>query len=75
VQVCRFLGHTDPGFTLRTYVHLLPEDLPEPDFEAAVGNGWATQATDTGRNGAAVADAESADLREEVSAAFGVAGV
>jgi integrase len=25
VQVQKFLGHTDPGFTLRTYVHLLPE--------------------------------------------------
>jgi integrase len=30
VQVQKFLGHSDPGFTLRTYVHLLPEDLPEP---------------------------------------------
>src|SRR3954453_20564394 len=28
VQVQRFIGHTDPGFTLRRYVHLLPEDLP-----------------------------------------------
>lgn len=32
VQVQRFLGHSDPGFTLRRYVHLLPEDLPEPKF-------------------------------------------
>jgi integrase len=32
VQVQRFLGHTDPGFTLRTYVHLLAEDLPEVPF-------------------------------------------
>jgi hypothetical protein len=30
--VQRFLGHTDPGFTLRTYVHLLAEDLPEVPF-------------------------------------------
>ena len=29
-QVSRFLGHSDAGFTLRTYVHLLDEDLPEP---------------------------------------------
>jgi hypothetical protein len=28
--VQKFLGHSDPGFTLRTYVHLLPGDLPEP---------------------------------------------
>jgi integrase len=32
VQVQKFLGHSDPGFTLRTYVHLLPEDLPEPCY-------------------------------------------
>ncbi len=36
VQVQKFLGHADPGFTLRTYVHLLPEDLPEPAFMEAV---------------------------------------
>jgi hypothetical protein len=30
--VQKILGHSDPGFTLRTYVHLLPEDLPEPSF-------------------------------------------
>jgi integrase len=29
-QVQVWLGHADPGFTLRTYVHLLPEDLPDP---------------------------------------------
>jgi hypothetical protein len=33
VQVQRFLGHSDPGFTLRRYVHLLDDDLPEPRFE------------------------------------------
>jgi integrase len=32
VAVQKFLGHTDPGFTLRTYVHLLAEDLPELPF-------------------------------------------
>jgi integrase len=29
VQVQRWLGHSDPGFTLRTYVHLLDGDLGE----------------------------------------------
>lgn len=29
VQVQRWLGHSDPGFTLRTYVHLLEDDLGE----------------------------------------------
>jgi integrase len=30
VQVQRWLGHSDPGFTLRTYLHLLDDDLGEP---------------------------------------------
>lgn len=33
-QASRFLGHADPGFTLATYVHLLPEDMPEVPFGA-----------------------------------------
>ena len=28
----RFLGHHSPGAQLATYVHLLPDDLPEPKF-------------------------------------------
>ena len=32
VQVQRWLGHHKPSFTLDTYVHLLPEDVPEPTF-------------------------------------------
>jgi integrase len=31
-QVQMVLGHHSPAFTLETYVHLLPEDLPDPDF-------------------------------------------
>jgi integrase len=61
-QVSRFLGHGDAGFTLRTYVHLLDEDLPVPGVldSLAGGNTGATQATETGRNeqggeGAAIA--------------------
>jgi hypothetical protein len=30
VQVQRWLGHHSPSFTLSCYVHLLPEDLPDP---------------------------------------------
>jgi integrase len=30
VQVQRWLGHSDPGFTLRTYIHLLDDDLGVP---------------------------------------------
>jgi integrase len=31
-QVQHWLGHHSPAFTLATYVHLLPDDLPSPDF-------------------------------------------
>lgn len=37
-QVARLLGHHDPGFTLRTYISVLPADLPAGDkLAAAVG--------------------------------------
>jgi integrase len=29
-QVQRFLGHADPSLTLRTYIHLLGDDIGEP---------------------------------------------
>jgi integrase len=31
-QVQMVLGHHSPAFTLATYVHLVPDDLPEPSF-------------------------------------------
>jgi integrase len=31
-QVQMVLGHHSPAFTLATYVHLIPDDLPEPSF-------------------------------------------
>ena len=31
-QVQMVLGHHSPAFTLATYVHLVPDDLPEPHF-------------------------------------------
>jgi hypothetical protein len=31
-QVQEWLGHADPGFTLRTYVHLLDEGLGDANF-------------------------------------------
>ena len=31
-QVQVVLGHHSPAFTLATYVHLVPDDLPEPFF-------------------------------------------
>lgn len=51
-QVSRHLGHADAGFTLRTYVHLLDDDLPEPDVLDALDRGYtgATQPAQIGRN-------------------------
>jgi hypothetical protein len=62
VQVQKVLGHADAGFTLRTYIHLLPEDLPEPAFLDAitgrVGNAWATRASENTRNAGEVGETE-----------------
>jgi integrase len=39
-QVQEWLGHADPGFTLRTYVHLMDEGLGSADFlDVAFANG------------------------------------
>jgi integrase len=39
VQVQLWLGHHKPSFTLDTYVHLLPKDVPEPTFFDALAGG------------------------------------
>ncbi len=45
-QVSRLLGHHDPGFTLRTYIHVTPADLPSGDALAdAIGLGARSAAT------------------------------
>ena len=46
VQVQKFLGHSDPGFTLRTCVHLLPED------PAGAGRESGRRPSGAGRGGA-----------------------
>jgi len=53
-------GHHSPAFTLAVYCHLLPEDMPDPDFldsltGAEGGNRGATRASETGRDEAAEA--------------------
>jgi integrase len=60
-QVQRFLGHSDPGFTLRRYIHLLDEDMPEP--VSVGGNEVATRAAERGRDEAAPVVAVSAQPR------------
>jgi integrase len=58
VQVQKFLGHHSPAFTLATYVHLLPDDLPTPTFVDEIA--------DVSLGGAARCDSERAgDLRED----------
>lgn len=59
------MGHADAGFTLRTYVHLLDDDLPEPDVLGSLDRptrdaeritawitGGSNRPSETGRNGA-----------------------
>jgi hypothetical protein len=45
-QVQVVLGHHSPAFTLATYVHLVPDDLPEPHFPGALTSGLARPAGD-----------------------------
>jgi integrase len=59
-QVASWLGHADPAFTLRTYVHLMDEGLGDADFLERGGSsgqrqsthGPQTAANDHGREGA-----------------------
>lgn len=54
-QVSEWLGHADPAFTLRTYVHLMDDGVGDADFlDQAVGGGKgvARQALETAANGA-----------------------
>jgi integrase-like protein len=49
-----WLGHHSPAFTLATYTHLLPEDLPDPSFlddlTNARGNSEVARQAQTGRD-------------------------
>lgn len=54
-QVQLVLGHHSPAFTLATYVHLLPDDLPASPFDGqleplAGGNQVGTRPDETGRD-------------------------
>ncbi len=57
-----WLGHSDPGFTLRTYVHLIDDGLGDADF--LDGTTWATpgatRATETSENVSPTLRAETA---------------
>jgi hypothetical protein len=76
-----WLGHHPPAFTLATYVHLLPDDLPDASFLDAVtaaeeGNAGATRHPETDRNEARTEGAETrfpSDMPRaaEASAAYG----
>jgi Phage integrase family len=45
-QVAAWLGHADPGFTLRTYIHLMDAGIGDADFldEAVKPMEWETAA-------------------------------
>ena len=56
----KFLGHSDAGFTLRTYVHLTEGDLPMPDVLDSLDKAEeeARQADESRQNDKAVAAAQ-----------------
>jgi hypothetical protein len=68
-QVSEWLGHTDPSFTLRTYVHLMDGGIGDAAFfdEAvapAGGNTGATEGTDTAASASSV-DSSKMALQSE----------
>ncbi len=68
-QVSEWLGHTDPSFTLRTYVHLMDGGIGDAAFfdEAvapAGGNTGATEGTDTAASSSSV-DSSKMALQSE----------
>jgi integrase len=60
-QAQMWLGHHSPAFTLSTYVHLLPDDLPDPTFLDGItaDNTRTTQPTENDRKPDAFKSAES----------------
>jgi integrase len=73
-QVQVWLGHHSPAFTLATYVHLLPDDLPGADFlDALTGDGGghkgATRAPENSRDSEAVEDPETTGFPGETRTA------
>jgi len=55
-QVQAWLGHHSPAFTLATYVHLLPDDAPDPTFLDSVAPAVSPGASVAGSPSAAAAD-------------------
>jgi integrase len=48
-QVQAWLGHADPGFTVRTYIHLMDEGVGDADFlDDIVGGGRTMEGSDDG---------------------------
>jgi integrase len=75
-QVQVWLGHHSAAFTLSTYVHLLPDDLPESPFGTAYGgNKEATEATETGRDETASEGAKMVEIPGRANPAEATAGI
>jgi integrase len=49
-QVQLWFGHHSPAFTMATYVHLLPDDLPDPGFVDAIAGASGGNKVVTGRS-------------------------
>ena len=64
-----WLGHHSPAFTLATYVHLVADDLPDPDFLDALtgegGNKVATGVPENGRDPGSEGPSETAFFRDK----------
>jgi hypothetical protein len=65
-QVHVWLGHHSPAFTLATYVHLMPDDLPDAGFldtiTARVATPGATRPTENTRDDAPSSGPETVEL-------------
>jgi integrase len=61
-QVQMWLGHHSPAFTLATYVHLLPDDLPDAAFLDTL-TGGNTEASDNPEHGRDTRPLEATESR------------
>lgn len=73
-QVQLWLGHHSPAFTLATYVHLIPDDLPDADvfFELpGGGNEGATRPDETRYQDEGAGEAETGTVPSLVASPLG----
>ncbi len=59
-----WLGHHSPAFTLAVYVHLLPDDLPDPAFLDGITG---TSTRDVGNAGETADDSKGVEGARELA--------